>query len=192
MYKNHTEIRINGYELCPFNLPKYVLMRLFALEYFKKMINSDLVIFSNSKKKAQLRIKNQLGPIVCNTREARREAEIILADHIKLQENFGWIPYDPNNFICDRRMKNKLSPYIHHRILEIEQFANMDEWREGTLIENDSEQVNIENFMSVLEKKTWPRFFWVGTKIRNWCIYFWNLLATFLGNQHTHHRKARN
>lgn len=49
-------------------------------------------------------------------------------------------------------MKNRLSPYIHHRISEIEQFANMDEWREGTLVENDSEQVNFENAMRNLEK----------------------------------------
>ena len=49
------------------------------------------------------------------------------------------MPYDPNRFICDRRMKNKLSPYIHQKILEIEQYANMDEWMEGTLVEHDSE-----------------------------------------------------
>jgi len=28
----------------------------------------------------------------------------------------------------------------------------MDEWREGTLVETDSEQVNIENVMKDLEK----------------------------------------
>jgi len=49
-------------------------------------------------------------------------------------------------------MKNRLSPYIHHRIPDIEQFANMDEWREGTLVETDTEQVNIENVMNDLEK----------------------------------------
>ena len=127
-------------------------MRLFALEYFKQIINANLVYFFNAKKKAQLRIKNQLGPFVCNTREAWKEAEIILEGHLKLQKSFGWVPYDPNSFICDRRMKNRLSPYIHHRIPEIEQFANMDQWREGTLVETDSEQVNIENVMRDLEK----------------------------------------
>jgi len=52
LYKNHTEIRIYGCELCPFKLPKYVPMRLFALEYFRQMINADLVHFCNAKKKA--------------------------------------------------------------------------------------------------------------------------------------------
>jgi len=50
-------------------------------------------------------------------------------------------------------MKNKLSPYFHHRIPEIEQYANMDEWREGTLVEMDSDQVNVHNLMKDLEKR---------------------------------------
>ena len=97
----------------PFKLPKYVPMRLFALEYFRQMINSDIVHFCNAKKNAQLRIKSQLGPFICNSREAGKEAERILEDYLRLQKSFDWPPYDPNNFICDRRMKNKLSPYIH-------------------------------------------------------------------------------
>lgn len=62
------------------------------------------------------------------------------------------MPYDPNSFICDRRTKNKLSVYIHHRIPEIEQFANQDEWVEGTLIEETSEQEKMEIAMKYLEK----------------------------------------
>jgi len=70
LYLNHTEIRIYGCELCPFKLPRYVLMRLFALEYFRKLINADLTHFCNAKKKARLRIKNQLGPYIIIAREA--------------------------------------------------------------------------------------------------------------------------
>jgi len=74
------------------------------------MINTDLVHFRNAKKKAQFRITNQLGPFICNSREAWKEAEKILEEQLKLQKSFGWKPYDPNSFICDRRMKNRLSP----------------------------------------------------------------------------------
>lgn len=116
------------------------------------MINADLVHFCNAKKKAQLRIKNQLGPFVCNTRDVWKEAEFFLEDHLRLRKNFRWVPYDSNSFRCDRRMKNKLSPYIHHRIPDIEKFANLDEWIERTLVENDSEQVNFDNAMRNLEK----------------------------------------
>ena len=34
---------------------------------------------------------------------------------------------------------------------EIEQYENTDEWVEGTLVEQDSEQVNIDNIMKDLE-----------------------------------------
>ena len=83
------------------------------------MKNSDIVHFCNAKKKAQLRIKIQLGPFICNSRDAGKEAERTLEDYLRLQKSFYWVPYDPFNFICDRRMKNKLSPYIHQRIPEI-------------------------------------------------------------------------
>ena len=110
-------------------------MRLFALEYFRQMNNSDIIHFCNAKKKAQLRIKGQLGPFICNSRDAGQEAETILQDHFKLQKSFYWVLYDPFSFICDKRIKNKSAPYFHQRIPEIEQYANKDEWMEGTLVE---------------------------------------------------------
>jgi len=36
LYQNHIEIRIYGYELAPYKLPKYLPMRLFALEYYRQ------------------------------------------------------------------------------------------------------------------------------------------------------------
>jgi len=52
LYQNYTWIRIYGCELCPFKLPRYVPMRLFALEYFRQLIYGDLNHFCNVKKKA--------------------------------------------------------------------------------------------------------------------------------------------
>jgi len=159
LYKNHSEIRIYGSELCPFKLPKYVPMRLFALEYFRQMNNSDVIHFFNAKKKAQLRINSQLGPFICNSREAEQEAHKILEDHMRLQQSFYWVPYDPVGFICDKRMKNKLAPYFHRRIPEIEQYANRDEWLEGTLNERDNEENKMENVMKDLWKMLDLEFF---------------------------------
>jgi len=45
-----------------------------------------------------------------------------------------------------------LSSYKHHRIPEIEQFSNQDEWVEGTLIEELTKQENMEQAMKDLEK----------------------------------------
>jgi len=61
--------------------------------------------------------------------------------------------YDPLSFISNRRQKNKLSPYIHHRIPEIEQYANQFEWVENTLIDRDSTEVSIDNILTNLDRK---------------------------------------
>lgn len=149
--QNHTEIRIYGCELPPFKLPKYLPMRLFSLEYYRQMINSDEIHFMKTKKKAQLRIKDHLGLFICNKKKVGKEAEETL-ERLRLKKSFIW-PYDPHSFICDRRKKHKLFPYIHHRIPEIEQYENQNEWVEGTLIEEDSTQVEVENVLKDLERR---------------------------------------
>ena len=53
-------------------------MRLFSMEYYGQIINSDKVNFVKAKKKAQLKIKDQLGPFICNSKEAGKEVDLIL------------------------------------------------------------------------------------------------------------------
>jgi len=118
LYQNHTEIRIYGCKLAPYKLPRYLPMRLFSLDYYRKIINFDEVHFVKAKKKEQLQIKDQLGHFVCNNREAGRVAEEIIQG-LKLKQSFIW-RYDPFHVICNRRQKNKLCPYIHHQIPQIE------------------------------------------------------------------------
>ena len=151
LYHNHTEIRIYGCDLPPYKLPRYLPMRLFALEYCRKMINSNEIHFVKTKKKAQLRIKDHLGPFICNNREAGKEADEIL-QRLRLKQSFIWA-YDPHSFICNKRKKNKLSTYIHHRIPEIEQYANQSEWAEGTLVDQESTQVAVDNVLVDLERR---------------------------------------
>ena len=61
--------------------------------------------------------------------------------------------YDPYSFICNRRQKNKLSPYIHHKIPKIEQYANQSKWVQGTLIDRDSTEVVVDNVLIDLDIK---------------------------------------
>jgi len=68
-YQNHTVIRIYGCELCPYGLPRYVSMILFSLEYYRQFINSDLTHFHSTKKKAQLKFRDQLGPYIMNKKK---------------------------------------------------------------------------------------------------------------------------
>jgi len=49
-------------------------------------------------------------------------------------------------------VRYRLLVYVHHRIPEIEQYANQEEWVKGTLIEEISEQEKMEKAMKDLEK----------------------------------------
>jgi hypothetical protein len=74
LYQNHTEIRVYGCELAPYKLPKYLSVRIFALEYIRQIMNSDDIHFVSLKKRQQLRIKVQIGSFICNSRGAGEEA----------------------------------------------------------------------------------------------------------------------
>ena len=151
-YQNHIVIKIYGYELTPCRLPKYVPMRLFTLEYYRKFNSVDLTHFCGVRKKAHLKIGHQLGPFIFNkSEEAWKEADIILRDKIKLKLSFHWSSYDPEHFISFRRFKNKLTRYVHHKIPEIEQYANQQEWVEGRLVEDLTEDEKIEKAIKDLE-----------------------------------------
>jgi len=140
LYENHTVIRIYGCELCPYRLPRYVPMRLFALEYYRKLINSDLTHFHSAKKKAHLKLKYHLGPFIMNKKEGWQEVEKILRDKYKLSRSFSLVPYDPEGYISAKRVKYILLGYQHHKIPEIEQYANQQEWSPDTLVEEITQE----------------------------------------------------
>jgi len=58
LYQNYTELRVYGCELAPYKLPKFLPMRIFAMEYIRHMINADEIHFVAAKKKSQFRIKS--------------------------------------------------------------------------------------------------------------------------------------
>ena len=97
-------------------------MRIFALEYFRQIINSNEVIFLSSRKITQFKIKYQLGPFICNNREVGQEAEKIL-QQMNFKSSFMW-QYDPNGVINKLRLKFKLSYFMHESRVYIEKYAN--------------------------------------------------------------------
>jgi len=128
-------------------------MRLFALEYYQQFNSVDLAHFYGARKKAQLKIRHQLGPFIFNKmEEAWKEADIVLRDKLKLKPSFHWSPFDPEHFIRFRRVKNKLTGQVHHKIPKIEQYANQQEWVEGTLVEELTQEEKIEKTIKDLEK----------------------------------------
>ena len=78
LYQNYTELRIYGYELAPYKLPKFLPMRIFSLEYIMKMLNADEVHFVSPKNKSQFRIKTKITPLISNSRATWEEAEKLL------------------------------------------------------------------------------------------------------------------
>ena len=89
--------------------------------------------FSSKGKKAQLKVRNQLGHFIYNKREEGWQEADRMLESLGLQTNFLWKPYDPNHFITLRRVKYRLSGYDHVRIPHIEKYANQVKWRRGTL-----------------------------------------------------------
>jgi len=120
--QNYIEIRVFGYELPPYKLPKYLPIRIFALEYLRQRLDVDEVHFVAAKNKSQFKLKAQVGPFICNTRVAGEEANEPLKE-MKFALNFSWL-YDPLGVISKLRVENKLTPYHHIPRPEIEQFKN--------------------------------------------------------------------
>lgn len=127
-------------------------MRLFSLEYFRQSLNSDLTHFYGAKKRAHLKLRSQLGPFIINKKEGWQDDDKILGEQLTLKRSFWWVPYDPQGFIYNRKVKNRLSAYKNLRIPNIEQSANQDEWVEGTLVEEITEEEKMEQAMKTLEK----------------------------------------
>jgi hypothetical protein len=78
LYHNHTEIRVYECEFPPYRLPKYIPIKIFALEYIRQMINSDDIHFVSVKNKQHLRIKSQISSFICNNRVAGEEVDNLL------------------------------------------------------------------------------------------------------------------
>ena len=95
-------------------------------------------------------MKNQLGPFICNTKEARPEADKIL-QQMKFKNSFMW-QYDPHGVINKLRIKVKLRPFIHHPRPAIKMFSNQSEWLGNTLIDMDIIVVDVENTLIYVEK----------------------------------------
>ena len=102
MYEKHTEIRFFGSNLLPYKLPKFVPMRVFSLGYIRQILNFDSINFLAANKKTKFKLKNQVGPFICNHRDAETEATKQLREY-KFEESFSW-NYDPQGILSKMRV----------------------------------------------------------------------------------------
>jgi hypothetical protein len=119
--------------LAPYKLPKYLPVRIFALEYIRQIINSDDIHFVSLKKKQQIRIKGQIGSFICNNHCVGEEADRMMRG-MNFFMSFPW-HYDMCGIISEMRVKRKNIPYVHESRPEVEKFVNQKAWEPNTLIE---------------------------------------------------------
>lgn len=79
--------------MAPYKLPKYLPIKIFALEYMRQMFNSNDIHFVMAKKKSQFHIETQVGPFICNTKTTYEEADKLVKE-MKFNLSFTWY-YDP-------------------------------------------------------------------------------------------------
>src|ERR1700733_8257451 len=127
-------------------------MRLFSLEYYRQLINSDLTHFHSAKKKANLKFRDHLGPFTMNKKDGWQEADQILGQQLKLKRSFWWVPYDPKGFISARRVKYRLLAYKHCPLPQVQHFANQDEWVPESVVEELTQEEIMEQNIKDLEK----------------------------------------
>jgi hypothetical protein len=108
-------------------------VRIFALEYIRKMENSYDIHFVAAKKKSQLRIKTQIDPFICNNRSIGEEAYNIL-NQMRFAMSSTW-EYDPFGVIYELKIKQRSTPYVHTQRPEVERYMNQTKWQENTLQE---------------------------------------------------------
>ena len=110
-------------------------MRVFSLEYIRKMIHADELHFVSAKKKSQHKIKAQIGTFICKNRAAREEVDKILKG-MAFSHSFTW-SYDPVGIISKKRVENRSTPYVHTHKPIIEKYANQTESLTNTLQEDE-------------------------------------------------------
>lgn len=122
IFEEHAESRLYGASSSPYRLPKFVPMRLFALEFIRQSLKVDQVHFVPMKKCYFFKLRKAMGPFIVNTRQVAQEVERLLNDMCLLQV-VEWA-YDAHQIISKRRLENGYSTFVHESRLETEKLAN--------------------------------------------------------------------
>jgi hypothetical protein len=109
-------------------LPKFLTIRIFALEYIRQRLNFDYIHFSSKKQKVTFKLKKEVGPFIVNTRATFQVAEKLLQE-MGFQQGEVWT-YDPHLIITNKRTKMGTIPYGHHSKPQLEPLENQDSWED--------------------------------------------------------------
>ena len=81
------------------------------------MLNMDEIHFVATKNKSQFKIKTQIGPLICNSREGGEEVDRLLKE-MQFILSITW-SYDSLGIISKLRLETKSTAYFHTTRLEI-------------------------------------------------------------------------
>ena len=106
----------------------------------------DELHFVSGKRKAQLKIKANVGSFICNTKAVGIDADALLKK-MGFQSIFTW-SYDPHGIISAPRVELKTTSYTHTSREEIIKYMNQDEWVEGSLQEAEEQVISTSNIQT--------------------------------------------
>jgi len=114
------------------------------------MLNMDEFHFVSNKKKPHFKLKAQVGPYIMNTIAAAKEVETLLKQ-TKFRLSFT-LSYDPLRVISKPRLEQNSTAYPHTPRLDIEQYANQEEWVKSTLQEAEEQLVSQSSLQTPIPK----------------------------------------
>jgi hypothetical protein len=105
-------------------LPAFLTPRVFALEFIRQRIISEIEHFMKMHKASNLKFPFMVGPFVVKNRSCLPHIQAKLSE-------FGFTQlqgrrYDPHQIISKRRLMSRQGPYEHEQVEEFDRLANLE------------------------------------------------------------------
>jgi hypothetical protein len=112
------------YQEGPYLLPVFLTPKIFALEFIRQRIISEIEHFLKAHKASNLKFPFIVGPFVVKNKSClpRIQAKFKEFGFTKLQRR----KYDPHQIISKRRLMSKLDPYEQKRVEGFDKLDNME------------------------------------------------------------------
>jgi hypothetical protein len=124
LFMHSTVILVYGCHEYPYLLPIFLTPRIFALDFIRKKIISEIEHFLKLRKASKLKFPFIIGPFIVKTRSWLSHIQA------KLKE-FGFAQlqgrrYDPHQIISKIRLMNKNAPCEHEHVEGFDKLSNLE------------------------------------------------------------------
>jgi hypothetical protein len=117
-------IWVYGYQEGPYILPVFLTPRIFASEFIRQRIISEIECFLKSHKASNLKFPFMVGPFVVNNKSYLPQIQSNLSEcgFTQLQ----WRRYDMHQIISKRILVIRQGPYEHEHVEGFDELANLE------------------------------------------------------------------